>query len=138
MQKATRLNYGNLNDKYGDINNNSCFNRHNIKTTALKIFLTIILLYPVICFGQKQGNIWYFGNHAGLDFTSGNPVNLNDGQTYYVDCPACHCEGTSVIADSSGALLLYCNGRKVWNRNHLDSYKDRRHSNERTVSAGEA
>ena len=66
-------------------------------------------------FAQKQGNIWYFGDHAGLDFNSGSPVVLNDGQT---PLNGGHAEGTSVICDSSGQLLFYTNGRQVWNKNH--------------------
>ncbi len=26
---------------------------------------------------QKEGNIWYFGERAGLDFNSGHPVPLS-------------------------------------------------------------
>lgn len=84
----------------------------------MKILIFLILLFPIFCFGQKQGNIWYFGNNAGLDFNSGSPVVLNDGQTQFVGCPSCHSEGTSVIADSTGNLLFYCNGRTIWNKNH--------------------
>ena len=74
------------------------------------------MLIAATGFGQKQGNIWYFGDHAGLDFNSGSPVTISNGQTYYVGCPGCHAEGTAVICDSSGALLFYCNGKQIWNR----------------------
>lgn len=82
----------------------------------MKKLLTFIFLFPTICFGQKQGNIWYFGNHAGLDFNSGVPVALSDGATYNDNYP--HSEGTAVISDSSGSLLFYTNGQKIWNKNH--------------------
>jgi len=75
-------------------------------------------MIPFFCFGQQQGNIWYFGQNAGLDFNSGIPVNINDGQTYVVGCIACHSEGTSVMSDSSGSLLFYSNGQQIWNRDH--------------------
>lgn len=81
-----------------------------------KIFVLIILL-PLFCFSQKQGNIWYFGDHAGLDFNSGAPIALTDGATYNDSYP--HSEGTAVISDSSGSVLFYTNGRKIWNKNHL-------------------
>jgi hypothetical protein len=29
---------------------------------------------------QGEANIWYFGYYAGLDFSSGSPVALTDGQ----------------------------------------------------------
>jgi hypothetical protein len=78
-----------------------------------------MLFLPFISFGQKQGNIWYFGDHAGIDFNGGNPVALTNGQTVFIGCPGtCHSEGSSVISDSSGALLCYCDGKTIWNRNH--------------------
>lgn len=67
-------------------------------------------------FAQNQGNIWYFGDHAGLDFNSGSPVAINGGQTYLVSN---HNEGTASLCDSTGSLLFYTNGQKVWDRNHL-------------------
>jgi gliding motility-associated-like protein len=81
--------------------------------------------FLLICFGtallyfgvsaQKQANIWYFGNNAGLDFNSGSPVALTDGVIYDGHN---HAEGSSVICDNSGKLLFYTNGSKVWNRKH--------------------
>ncbi len=90
------------------------------KFDTMKNLFTIIFFLPLVCFGQKQGNIWYFGDHAGLDFNSGNPVALTNGQNNLIGCPsACHSEGTSVIADNTGALLFYCNGQTIWNKNHI-------------------
>ncbi|HLP53442.1 MAG TPA: T9SS type A sorting domain-containing protein [Fluviicola sp.] len=80
--------------------------------------LVLFIFLPFACFAQKQGNIWYFGDHAGLDFNSGVPVLLEDGQTADTGCPSCHSEGTAVMADSSGALLFYCDGSTIWNRQH--------------------
>lgn len=81
----------------------------------MKIYLILFILFPVLCFSQRQQNIWYFGNHAGLDFNSGSPIAITNGQTYLQNV---HSEGTSTISDSSGALLFYSNGEKIWNRNH--------------------
>lgn len=78
--------------------------------------LTFLILTPIITYSQKQGNIWYFGYQAGLDFNSGSPVVITDGQTGSTAVP--HVEGTSVISDSMGNLLFYTDGTKVWNRNH--------------------
>ncbi|HKC67562.1 MAG TPA: hypothetical protein VKG26_04985, partial [Bacteroidia bacterium] len=78
-------------------------------------FIIYILFLPFLCVAQKQGNIWYFGNHAGIDFNSGSPVPLSNGQTYSPD--GTPIEGTSVISDNTGALLFYTNGMKIWNRN---------------------
>ena len=86
-----------------------------IRDNAMRVSIAIFILFPLFGYSQKQGNIWYFGNHAGLDFSSGIPVTLNNGQTD----SACNgaSEGSSVICDSSGALLFYCNGRQIWNKN---------------------
>lgn len=79
------------------------------------ILITFILLEITLVYGQKQGNVWYFGNQAGMDFNSGTPIALTNGQTYLQNG---HAEGTSMICDSSGALLFYTNGEKIWNKNH--------------------
>jgi hypothetical protein len=64
-------------------------------------------------FAQKENNIWYFGNHAGLDFNSGSPVALTNSSMFAI-------EGCSSISDASGNLLFYTNGIKVWDRNHVE------------------
>jgi hypothetical protein len=91
------------------------------KTTFMKkIIFALLIILPHLVFSQKQGNIWYFGNHAGLDFNYNPPVPLLNGATYnstYVGWGT-HSEGTSVICDSSGSLLFYTNGKKVWNNIH--------------------
>lgn len=60
---------------------------------------------------QKEGAIWYFGQHAGLDFTRHYPRPLTDGKIYTR-------EGVASISDSIGNLLFYTDGTTVWNKNH--------------------
>jgi gliding motility-associated-like protein len=85
----------------------------------MKLILSILFIsYTLHILAQKQGNNWFFGNGAGVEFVNGNPVPLNTGQTTFIGCPACHAEGTAVMSDSSGALLMYSDGNKLWNRNH--------------------
>jgi len=85
----------------------------------LLVALLVFVIFPeAFLKAQKQGNIWYFGDKVGLDFNSGSPVILTNGQTYLVDSPP-HSEGTAVMSDSSGSLLFYTNGVKVWNRSHM-------------------
>lgn len=55
---------------------------------------------------------WYFGDKAGLDFSSGNPVAVTNSQMDFV------LEGCVSISDTSGNLLFYSDGWKVWNKNH--------------------
>ncbi len=76
--------------------------------------IILLMLFPLICIGQKQGNIWYFGDHAGLDFNNKPPTPLLNGQTYFY--PYGWDEGCSSISDSSGSLLFYTNGMKIWNK----------------------
>lgn len=77
----------------------------------------LFLLFSFGCLAQKQGNIWYFGNYAGIDFNGGTPVALLNGQLGYPSGNA-HNEGTSVISDNLGSLLYYTNGETVWNKIH--------------------
>ena len=80
------------------------------------ILTTIAIFFFVIsASGQKQANIWYFGDHAGLDFNYDPPTPLLDGQTDFPP-PNEWNEGCSSISDSSGSLLFYTNGMKIWNR----------------------
>jgi len=76
------------------------------------LILSFICLLISSAFAQKQTNIWYFGQNAGLDFNSGAPVALTDGQLNTA-------EGCATICDASGNLLFYTDGIKVWNKNHL-------------------
>jgi gliding motility-associated-like protein len=54
---------------------------------------------------------WYFGDKAGIDFSSGQPVAVTDGQMSVY-------EGCSAISDKHGNLLMYTDGKSVWNKNH--------------------
>jgi len=77
-----------------------------------RTFLFYFLMVSLICFGQKESNIWYFGVEAGLDFNSGSPVPLTDGA---ID----QFEGCASVADANGGLLFYTDGMDVWNKKHL-------------------
>lgn len=66
-------------------------------------------------FSQKQGNTWYFGDKAGVNFNTNPPTALTDGQTYFTP-PLGWNEGTSSISDVNGVLLFYSNGEKIWNK----------------------
>src|SRR5688572_15782308 len=75
-------------------------------------------LHVIVClflygsfFAQKERNIWYFGNKAGLDFNTSPPSVLNNSQMN-TD------EGSASIADAQGNLLFYTNGENIWNKNH--------------------
>ncbi|MEO8149450.1 MAG: T9SS type A sorting domain-containing protein [Bacteroidia bacterium] len=76
-------------------------------------FLFILLSVSISSsFAQKEGNIWYFGTGAGIDFNTGAAVALNNGQTATG-------EGVASVCDAIGNLLFYTDGITVWNNNHL-------------------
>lgn len=59
----------------------------------------------------RQANIWYFGDHAGLDFNMEPPTVLTDGQSDY-EFPS------AVACDANGRLLFYSDVKNVFNRFH--------------------
>jgi PKD repeat protein len=84
--------------------------KHNNFLPALT-FILFSLIYSNNAHAQKECNIWYFGNGAGLDFNSGAPVSINGGMIYTS-------EGCATVCDTSGAILFYSDGMSVWNKNH--------------------
>jgi len=77
-----------------------------------KYSLIIFLLSILVSHAQGEANIWYFGTNAGVDFNSGSPVALTNGQLNTS-------EGCATISNSSGQLLFYTDGITVWNKNHV-------------------
>ena len=71
----------------------------------------LLFLCCVAALGQREASIWYFGDNAGLDFNSGTPLPLLDGQIATL-------EGCSSMADNQGNLLFYSDGSTVWNKTH--------------------
>lgn len=64
-----------------------------------------------LALSQKQTNIWYFGNKAGLDFNQSPPLVLKNAGVNSQ-------EGSAVMSDNNGKLLFYTNGVTVMNRKH--------------------
>ncbi len=73
--------------------------------------LLLLLLFPIVSYAQNEANIWYFGENAGLDFSSGSPVAITDGALNTI-------EGCATIADNTGNLLFYTDGSTVFDTNH--------------------
>ena len=63
-------------------------------------------------FAQDEGNIWYFGQNAGIDFNGPTPVPLTNGALNTF-------EGCATISDNNGNVLFYTDGSIVYNSNHL-------------------
>ena len=77
----------------------------------LGFVISTLVCSTLFVFAQNEGNIWYFGENAGLDFNSGVPVVLTDGQLVTQ-------EGCASIADNNGDLLFYTDGMTVYNKQH--------------------
>ena len=83
-----------------------------------KLSLFLFLFFAFNTYSQKQANIWYFGENAGLDFNSSPPVALTDGLLNTL-------EGCSTFSDANGALLFYSDGITVFDKNHtIMTYTD--------------
>ncbi|HPF98004.1 MAG TPA: T9SS type B sorting domain-containing protein [Mangrovimonas sp.] len=83
-------------------------------TFKLKFWVLCLMLFIFIPFdtlAQKESAVWYFGGNAGLDFNSGSPVALTNGQLVTK-------EGCATISNANGSLLFYTDGKTVWDSNH--------------------
>lgn len=76
------------------------------------ILAVTILFFSNVLIAQNHGRFWYFGENAGLDFSTSPPTALNNGilSTF---------ESCSAISDDLGNLLFYTDGTTVWNANHV-------------------
>lgn len=61
---------------------------------------------------SQEGNIWYFGEGAGLNFNVSPPQPLTNGALFSI-------EGCASVCNKNGNLLFYTDGLTVYNRNHL-------------------
>jgi len=77
----------------------------------LFILIGILILSVNLSFAQGEGNIWYFGANAGLDFNS-VPVQAITNGALNTD------EGVASISSPTGSLLFYTDGLKVYNSLH--------------------
>lgn len=71
----------------------------------------LVLLISSAGQAQHESDNWVFGNGAGLNFFSGNPVAFG-GAVINTQ------EGSSSISDQSGHLLFYTDGSSVWNKSN--------------------
>ncbi|WOD43927.1 T9SS type B sorting domain-containing protein [Hwangdonia lutea] len=78
----------------------------------IAIFL-ISCLIGLNGFAQSEAANWYFGFGGGIKFNQINNTvtSVSDGQLFTN-------EGCASISDSSGNLLFYTDGTRVWNKNH--------------------
>ena len=81
-----------------------------------KLLLFMMVLFSGLVQGQNNPDIkrtwhWYFGDKAGLDFSSGTAVSDTTGQmSVWAGCAS--------MSDKLGNLLMYTDGFSVWNKEH--------------------
>ncbi len=84
------------------------------------VYLIIaVWLTGLCCYGQDLQNAnWYFGDRAGLNFSTGSPVELTDMPTSSTFFNNQILEGSATVSDKNGNLLFYTNGEEVYSYNH--------------------
>ncbi|MGB2385971.1 MAG: T9SS type B sorting domain-containing protein [Flavobacteriaceae bacterium] len=82
----------------------------------MKLNILICLIFTsILGYSQAEASHWYFGNGAGLIFdVSTGTVTSTDAASNTISTN----EGCSSISDFNGNLLLYTDGRNVWDKNH--------------------
>ena len=83
-----------------------------MKNALFKYYYFLFLTLVSLSLSAQYGNdIWYFGEHAGIDFTGASPAALTNGACQAYD-------NTSTITDTNGNLIFYTNGVQAWDKNH--------------------
>ena len=87
-----------------------------MKNILIYFILIFCTLYNLQSYSQpnKRTNFWYFSDHVGLDFNSGEPIEDPYGMVY-----STRHEGSTVMSDTNGNLLFYCDGLHIWNKNNM-------------------
>jgi len=107
-------------DRYFHISKSSAFKKEGFIipwgfNTVMKIhyslFFLLLFFFTEKSNAQKEAGIWYFGDRAGLNFSSGSPVPLTNGRLQTI-------EGAATISDNNGNLLFYTEGTKVFTNQH--------------------
>ncbi|MEH6408229.1 MAG: hypothetical protein V7767_13195, partial [Leeuwenhoekiella sp.] len=62
-------------------------------------------------YAQGAANNWYFGDNAGLNFTTSPPTAIQNGRLNTL-------EGCATISNEQGNLLFYTDGSTVYNKDH--------------------
>jgi len=83
------------------------FNPHSMS----RFLFILLLLFSVNLSAQSPADWWYFGNNAGVHFTSNGPAAVTSGKILTA-------EGCSSISDNQGNLLFYTDGMMVYTSNH--------------------
>jgi hypothetical protein len=79
--------------------------------------LTFILFVSLKSFSQGEASNWFFGTKAGIKFNADNSITVLSTNPNPIAISTN--EGCSSLSDPNGNLLLYTDGRTVWDRNHV-------------------
>jgi gliding motility-associated-like protein len=76
-----------------------------------KALLVLVGIMLCLLAQAQRSTYWFFGDRAGIKFTSSGPVDQPGGALNTQ-------EGCATISDTAGNLLFYTDGSTVYNRNH--------------------
>jgi hypothetical protein len=76
-------------------------------------FFSFIIFFSYLSCPVFPQQVWYFGNGAGVDFSSGHARPIYNGKLFTL-------EGCAVACDAKGRLVFYTDGITVWNRLHRE------------------
>ena len=79
--------------------------------------LLLLLLSSTLVFAQGEASNWFFGSAAGIKFNNDGSITTLSVNPNPIQIQTN--EGCSAYSDVSGNLMLYTDGRTVWDRNHL-------------------
>lgn len=80
--------------------------------------LIILLLTSTLGFSQGEASNWFFGGNAGIKFENDGSVTTLSVSPNPIMIQTT--EGCSAYSDVAGNLMLYTDGRTVWDRNHVE------------------
>ena len=83
------------------------------RITIRFLILTVAIVTASTFYGQREADIWYFGEQCGLNFNSGVPEVLHNGQTFELF------GGVGTMSDSLGNLLFYSEADTIFTSQHL-------------------
>ena len=75
------------------------------------LLISILWYFPLLVVGQKEAVNWYFGQNAGVNFNTGDPINQIGALKTW--------GGSACISDTNGQILFYTNGEEVFNKDHV-------------------
>ena len=106
-------------------------NFKNRSLTSLSAFSFFVFISYSFLYSQSINSslLWYFGNKAGLNFSTYPPIPIKGKLNTY--------EGCSTISDENGDLLFYTDGVTIYNSDHnvMDNGQNLKGSSSSTQSS---